>query len=164
MVFIKELLPNPAGKDTAGEWLTLVNDGTGAVNLHGWSIKDASGKQFTLGDQILLPHEEVKLPYSLTRVNLNNDGDTITLWNAAAQKTDELSYGPVGEEEIVVSSKVVPPAEADQSIDASPLAAQAFTGRAITAKEISPFFLAFGLALAFAILATILTKKLIRPE
>ena len=46
MIIIKEVLPNPVGQDTTGEWLTLLNDGSEAVNLRGWSVKDASGKKF----------------------------------------------------------------------------------------------------------------------
>lgn len=164
MVFIKELLPNPAGKDTAGEWLALFNDGNKAVSLHGWSLKDAGGKKFTIGAESLPPNQELKLPYSLTRINLNNDGDTVTLYDAQGAPVDEVSYGQVAEEEIVVSSKVVPPVESQQSIDTSPLAAQAFTGTTISAGTINPLLIALGLALTFSIGTAILTKKLINPK
>lgn len=164
MVFIKELLPNPVGKDTAGEWLALFNDGSDAINLRGWSLKDAGGKKFTIGAESLPPNQELKLPYSLTRINLNNDGDTVTLYNAQGALVDEVSYGQVAEEEIIVSSKVAPPALPQQSIDASPLAAQAFTGTTISAGAVNPLLIALGLALAFGIGTAILTKKLINPK
>ncbi|MBI2594673.1 MAG: lamin tail domain-containing protein [Candidatus Colwellbacteria bacterium] len=161
MVYFKELLPNPAGKDTVGELITLFNDGSETIGLQGWVIKDASGKKFIFGDQTILPNQELKLPYSLTRINLNNDGDTLALWNAAGEKVDELNYGQVGEEEIVSSSKITPPAETGQLIDASPLAAKAFTGQVISPEVINPLLIALGLALAFGIGTAILTKKLI---
>ena len=164
MVFIKEALPNPAGKDTAGEWIKIFNDGEAPVNLSGWALKDTSGKKFTFGNETILPNQELKLPYSATRINLNNDGDTITLWNAAGKKTDEITYGQASEEEIVVSSKIALPAESQQSIEDSPLAAQAFTGTTISAGAVSPLLIALGLALAFGIGTAILTKKLIHPE
>src|SRR3989344_8145152 len=103
MIIIKEVLPNPVGQDTTGEWRTLLNDGSEAVNLRGWSLKDTSGKKFIFGNETILPDQELKLPHSATRINLNNDGDTITLWNAAGEKTDEITYGQASEEEIVVS-------------------------------------------------------------
>src|SRR3972149_8974559 len=137
MVIIKEVLPNPAGKDTAGEWIGIFNEGVSAVNLSSWSLKDTSGKKFIFGNETILPNQELKFPYSLTRINLNNDGDTITLWNAAGEETDEITYGQVSEEEIVVSSKIASPAESQQSIDTSSLAAQAFPGQTITSNEIN---------------------------
>lgn len=164
MVIIKEVLPNPAGKDTDGEWIGIFNDGTSSVNLSGWSLKDTSGKKFIFGNETILPDQGLKLPYSLTRINLNNDGDTVTLWDVVGEKTDELTYGQVSEEEIVVSSKVAPPMEPQQSIDAFPLAAQAFTGTTISAGAVSPLLIALGFALAFGIGTAILTKKLINPD
>jgi len=164
MVIIKEALPNPAGKDAAGEWIGIFNDGASSVNLSGWSLKDASGKKFIFGDQTILPNQELKLPYSATRINLNNDGDTVTLWNAAGEKADELTYGQVSEEEVVGSSKVAPPVLPQQSINTSPLAAQAFTGTTISAEQFNPLLIALGVAFAFSIGTAILTKKLINPE
>ena len=164
MVFIKEVLPNPAGKDTAGEWIGIFNDGESLVNLSGWSLKDTSGKKFIFGNETILPNQELKLPYSLTRINLNNDGNTVTLWSAAGEKADEIIYGQVSEEEIVVSSKIALPAEPQQSIDASPLAAQTVNGGIISAETINPLLIALGLALAFGIGTAILSKRLIHPE
>ncbi len=161
MIVIKEVLPNPAGKDAAGEWIGIFNDGASSVNLSGWSLKDASGKKFIFGNETILPNQELKLPYSLTRINLNNDGDTITLWNVAGENADEITYGQVGEEEIVSSSKITPPAEPQQLVETSPLTAQAFTGSAISADAISSLLFALGLALAFGIGTAILVKKLL---
>lgn len=163
MVYIKELVPNPAGKDTIGEWVKVFNNGETSVNLSGWSLKDASGKKFVFGDQTILSHQELKLPYSLTRITLNNDGDTITLWNATGEQVDELSYGQVGEEEIVSSSKITPtPTNSNQIVNnPSPLQARAFTGQSITAEDFNPLLLSLGLAIFAGILAAALTKKLL---
>lgn len=164
MIIIKEVLPNPAGKDADGEWIGIFNNGDAPANLSGWSLKDASGKKFIFGNQMLPPNQELKLSYSATRINLNNDGDTVTLWSAAGEKIDELTYGQVSEEEIVVSSKIAPPALPQQSIEDSPLTAQAFTGTTISAEQISPLMIALGVALAFGVGTAILIKKLINPE
>lgn len=164
MVIIKEVLPNPTGKDTAGEWIKIFNDGASSVNLSGWSLKDTSGKKITFGNETILPNQELKLPYSATRINLNNDGDIITLWNAAGEKVDEITYGQVSEEEIVISSKIALPTESQQPIEDSPLIAQAFTGTTISAEAVDSFLIAFGLALVFGIGTAILAKKLIQSE
>lgn len=159
MVFIKELLPNPAGSDAAGEWIALLNDGEEATSLRGWTLQDSSGKKFIFGDQVIGSGSELKLPHSLTKIPLNNDGDTIVLRDATEAKIDELSYGRVSEEEIVSSPKIAP--SENQALTASPLAAEAFTGSKITANEVSPLLIAFGLALAFGVAAAYLTKKLL---
>ena len=165
MVFIKELVPNPAGKDTLGEWLALLNDGVEAVNLRGWSIKDASGKKFIFGAETLLPHQELKLPYSLTRINLNNDGDIISLYNSTGTLVDAIDYsGPVAEEEVIISSKLTPISSLEQSMEPLALEAQAISSQTITAKEISPVLIAFGLALVAGLGAALLTKKLMETD
>lgn len=160
MVIIKELLPNPIGKDAAGEWITLLNDGDAEANLRGWSVKDASNKKFVFGSETLLAGQELKLPYSLTRITLNNDGDTVSLWDERGSKVDELSYGQVSEEEVVVSAKIASVAE-PQQLAASALAAQEFAGSKITGEAINPLLIALGVALTFGIVAAILTKKLL---
>lgn len=160
MIIIKELLPNPAGKDTAGEWISLLNNGEEAVNLRDWSLTDTSNKKFIFGNETILPNQELKFPYSLTRITLNNDSDTVSLWDGVGRKIDELSYGQAGEEEVVVSAKLTPPVETQQLI-ASPLAAQEFAGSKISSEVLNPLLVALGLALAFGFAAAYLTKKLL---
>lgn len=41
---LNEVLANPSGPEKAGEWIELVNDGTTAVDLEGWSLEDAGRK------------------------------------------------------------------------------------------------------------------------
>jgi hypothetical protein len=41
-VFINEVLANEPGSDTAGEFVELVNSGTTAVDLSGWTISDGA--------------------------------------------------------------------------------------------------------------------------
>jgi hypothetical protein len=89
---IKEFLPNPAGKDQDGEYITLENTGTVGVNLDGWKLKDASGKTYTIRGKTLSAGEELTLPYKTTRISLNNTSETVQLVNAAGALVDELSF------------------------------------------------------------------------
>ncbi|MBI2010856.1 MAG: lamin tail domain-containing protein [Candidatus Colwellbacteria bacterium] len=106
MPYFKEVLPNPVGRDTEAEWVKLINDSDSLVNLLGWRFNDASGKTFNLSGTIS-PQEELILPYSLTRISLNNDGDKLVLINPQGKVADELSYGQVGEDEIIVAPRYV---------------------------------------------------------
>lgn len=106
MLYFKEVLPNPVGRDVEGEWVKLINDGASSINLSGWRLEDASGKSFNVSGTIGRG-EELKFPYSLTHISLNNDGDRLLLINPQGEIADELSYGQVGEDEIVVAPRFV---------------------------------------------------------
>lgn len=90
-MIIKEFLPNPVGDDKEGEYIKLLNDGNKQINLSGWSVKDASGKTFRLSG-FLDAGQELVLPYSQTKIALNNDGEQVLLHDAAGNLVDELSY------------------------------------------------------------------------
>ena len=71
MVLISEWLPNPAGKDTEGEWVELWNGGPQPVNLHGWVLQGGREKKFSLtgktigaGEYLLVKKPELKLKMS----------------------------------------------------------------------------------------------------
>jgi hypothetical protein len=90
-MIIKEFLPNPIGKDTEGEYIKLLNNTSETAKLDGWKITDLSGKTYTLKGG-LGADEELILPYSVTKIALNNDGETLFLYNADNVLIDELSY------------------------------------------------------------------------
>lgn len=105
MIYIKELLPNPAGKDAAGEWIKLFNDSSSPVSLNGWSLKDASGKVFRLNGQTIPASGDLNLPYSETRISLNNDTDSIYIFDSAGKQIDKLSYNGIAEAQTVTAAK-----------------------------------------------------------
>lgn len=82
-MLISEFLPNPEGKDTAGEFIELLNNGAQPVLLTGWKIKDASGKTFTIKNVTLGPGEYKSFPYSATKITINNDKETLSLYDAS---------------------------------------------------------------------------------
>ncbi len=106
MVYFKEILPNPAGDDTSGEWIKLVNPGEEDINLSGWVIKDAGGKAYSL--TTLAPkNTEIVLPRSLTGIALNNNGDTLYLLSASGETVDSISYTEASDDEIIIASRFV---------------------------------------------------------
>lgn len=102
MVLIKEFLPNPVGKDADGEYIKIFNDGDKAVILNGWSVKDASGKTFSLSGS-LDNGKELSLFYSQTKISLNNNGETIFLYDSAGKLVNELSYTGQAEEGHIIT-------------------------------------------------------------
>ena len=89
-MIIQEFLPNPAGSDKDGEYIKLFNDGA-AVSLNGWSVKNLSGKTYKL-EGSLGAGENLILPYSKTKIALNNSGETIFLYNNYGNLVDSLGY------------------------------------------------------------------------
>lgn len=97
---IKEFLPNPIGNDKDEEYILLFNDGA-SVSLGGWKIADAAGKEFFLKGN-LESGQELRLPYSETKISLNNNGEKIFLYDTAGSLIDELSYsGRASEGQII---------------------------------------------------------------
>lgn len=81
MIFISEVFPNPAGKDTDGEWIELYNSGNTLVSLAGYGIRDASGKKFLFTHDVIPSQGFLTLPYSRTKISLNNSSETLTLFS-----------------------------------------------------------------------------------
>jgi hypothetical protein len=104
-MLIKEILPNPVGKDAEGEYIKLFNDSREAVLLNGWSLKDASGKVYKLAGS-LKAGQELVLPYFQTKIALNNNGEQILLYDPAGKLIDELSYsGQASEGKIIFNDQ-----------------------------------------------------------
>lgn len=55
-----ELLPNPAGDDTLGEYIQIRNLGCDTLDIGGYTLSDASGKLYTLpSGTMIASHETV---------------------------------------------------------------------------------------------------------
>jgi len=91
-VFISELLPNPLGSDATGEWIELYNQGDQTIFLAGWSLMDASGKKFTFADGHIASGNFFIITRPTTKISLNNDSDTITLFDANGVVVDTFAY------------------------------------------------------------------------
>ncbi|MBT9171304.1 MAG: hypothetical protein DDT18_01678 [Actinobacteria bacterium] len=91
-MIIYEFLPNPVGKDIDGEWIKLFNDADVAVNLDGWQIKDASGKIFSFKQAAINSGEYLTFNYKTTKIFLNNNGETLFLYDASGNLVDKAEY------------------------------------------------------------------------
>ena len=97
-MIIHSLLPNPVGNDREGEWIKILNNETGVVNLGGWRLETTRGKLYKLDDFNLNPGQDLVLTYGDLRFNLRNGGDELSLFNADGNLADVFEYaGPVVE-------------------------------------------------------------------
>ncbi len=102
-IIINEFLPDPEGYDDApipnGEWIELFNQGSQEVDLEGFVINDNYGNGLsisntnTIGTTIIEPNSFLVIYRNQDgKLELNNDGDKITLYNPSNNIIDEVSY------------------------------------------------------------------------
>jgi hypothetical protein len=102
-VFINEIMPDPVGADSEGEYLELYNAGGEAVDLEGWKIGVGGGTSKTLGDQIklssyLIPAGGFLVVYRKDSHSvLSNGGDTVVLLSPDNITMDTVAYSEVDE-------------------------------------------------------------------
>jgi len=87
-IFINEILPNPEGKDTEGEFIELYNNGE-QMSLKGWRLEDKSGKKFDLSGQIIKEKDFLVLFYNQTKITINNKDEIIYLYKNG-QEVDRI--------------------------------------------------------------------------
>jgi len=107
-VIINEVLYDPTGDETAGEWVELYNAGTVPASLAGWELRDGASSDllppFTLdpgefvvvgaagGDAASLGVPHVGVPGRIGN-GLGNDGDALVLIDGTGVVQDALSWG-----------------------------------------------------------------------
>ncbi|NMO19317.1 endonuclease [Pyxidicoccus fallax] len=108
-VIINEVLINEPGSDVNGEFVELVNVGTAAVDLSGWTVSDAALSRHTFPSGTTLAAGEVLVVFggasgipagtpgavaaSTGSLGLSNSGDTVTLKNATGTAVDTATLG-----------------------------------------------------------------------
>ncbi|MDP3953280.1 MAG: lamin tail domain-containing protein [bacterium] len=163
MILIKELLPNPTGSDEKGEWIRLINDGDESASSKGLSLADESGKTFSLSAvEPIAPGETVELGRPLTKITLNNDGDTVFLRASNGEVIDELTYARnISEGEIVTADKFIPQAPAAAN---SLPSRQAGFGATDYSPGLAPVAVGLMLALVAGALAWYVVGKIYQEE
>jgi beta-lactamase superfamily II metal-dependent hydrolase/chitodextrinase len=107
-VIINEILANEPNSTTAGEFVELVNVGSGSANIGGWTISDATSVRHTFaanttlaaGRAIVVYGASSGIPRRLTNavaastgtLSLNNTTDTVTLRNSSGATVDSFAY------------------------------------------------------------------------
>lgn len=89
-VRIVSALVNPRGRDVGQEVVTLLNVSPHDVNLAGWTLADQANGRHPLDGLLAAGH--VRQETLSGRMRLNNDGDTITLFDAADGLVDQVWY------------------------------------------------------------------------
>lgn len=162
MIYIKEVLPNPVGRDTEGEWIKLINKGNESVNLNGWYIKDESGKTFNLVGKKINPFSEIILGSAETKISLNNTSDLVVLYNSDGKVMDKLVYEEVNEGEIIIA-KVFQEEKSDKSQVA--ITPQILKNTPININyEWWPLFLGITLSIVMGVVGGLVFKKINTPS
>lgn len=93
-IVINELLPDPVGSDTTGEFIELKNTGSTAVELAGWQLDDAAGGStpFTITAGTLGVGAIRSLSRPETKLALNNGGDTVRVLDPTGAVKASFSY------------------------------------------------------------------------
>jgi len=159
MVYIKELLPNPEGKDAGAEWIRIVNDGPEEVSLNGWSVSDASNNTYKIGPISIKPNEVIELGIDVTKISLNNGGDKITLYNQTGEEVDTLGYTEtVLEGDIVLSPRLI------DYESAGGLSASVIDSGSLIPQNTNMLLVGISIGLTFAVLFIYLSKHLMYPD
>ncbi|MCY1016206.1 lamin tail domain-containing protein [Pyxidicoccus sp. MSG2] len=113
-VIVNEVMVNEPGSDVTGEFVEVVNVGTGSADLSGWTVSDSasvrhtfpSGTSLAAGGVVVVFGGSAGIPSgtpgavvaSTGTLGLSNSGDTVTLKNASGTAVDTatLSSGVSG--------------------------------------------------------------------
>ncbi len=99
LILISEIFPNPAGRDDQ-EFIELFNPNPFEIDLSGWTLKDESksGKFKIKNNTIVEAQEYIVFTKSDTKINLNNNSDSIYLMGPDEDLIDKISYDKAKEE------------------------------------------------------------------
>ena len=88
---MKEVLPNTSD-DANQEYVDIMNTGCTPLSLSGYTLEDASMKRFTLSDITLWPGETTRLDRPMTKIILNNEDETLRLYDSIGTIIDSWSW------------------------------------------------------------------------
>lgn len=91
---LNEVYPNTEGDDETEEFVEVINTGESSINPDGWTIEDASGKQYLIeADSSLNPGAILAIERTESKIALNNSGgEAVTLIAPDGNKIDQLKY------------------------------------------------------------------------
>lgn len=105
-IIINELLPNPKGSDTQGEYLEIKNLSANQIDLKDWVLTNSAGTKFKIKDGVILANGFLLLKRSTSNISLKNTGEEIVkLMNPAGTTVDQVKYLGSVEEDTSYSRK-----------------------------------------------------------
>ncbi len=97
-IVISELLPDPVGSDTAGEFVELRNVGTSDLDFSGWRLANGTGKSVPLPSVTIGAGAYYSFVYAETKLALVNSGMALSLIDPDGAAVDAVTYaGPAKE-------------------------------------------------------------------
>lgn len=100
-IIINEIMANPSGDETTGEWIEFFNNSSGKVNLKGWILEDMAGtihKYIIDEDLWINPYGYLLIYRSQSGITLNNDSDGVRLYQPNGKLLVETSFLKGGKE------------------------------------------------------------------
>lgn len=99
-IILSEILARP--RDSDEEFIELYNKGDGDVDITNWSLQDGAGKKFTVttesvGATTIKGKSFLVVAQSVSKLYLNNDGDSVTLFASDGTQHDSTTF-PSSEE------------------------------------------------------------------
>lgn len=94
-ILFNEILASPLGPDETEEWIEITNQNNFEVEISGWQITDSVGKptKYTFPEDAKIEAKGfLILKRPLTKIVLQNKGDTLTLWQPNLKIADTVSY------------------------------------------------------------------------
>ncbi|MFA6428582.1 MAG: lamin tail domain-containing protein [Candidatus Buchananbacteria bacterium] len=94
---LNELLANPLGDDSQTEFIELKNNGQNPIDLAGWRLQNTAKNLFilstsTLSTTTLAAGKFLTIYRSLSQLALDNNGDTIKLYDVKNHLIDSFNY------------------------------------------------------------------------
>lgn len=105
-MIINRFLPNPVGPDKTGEWIEILNNSGEVINLADWQIKDLSGKSYVFKSGELKSGESFRFNYETSKIALNNNGETLFLYDPNGALASKLTFSGIAEEGRIISQKI----------------------------------------------------------
>ncbi|MFA5052001.1 MAG: lamin tail domain-containing protein [Patescibacteria group bacterium] len=97
-VFINEALPSCAGPDDACEFVELVNNDDHPIQLAGWSLTDQKTIYYFSDSAVIDVGEFLVIDHQMSKITLNNTGDTLYLIDPAKAIVHGVTYGKAKED------------------------------------------------------------------
>ena len=91
-IIINEIFPDPAGPDTAAEFIEIKNVSAKDVDLTNWKITNYAKQAFIIPSLKMMPRSIVVFHRTQTQLALNNSKDKITLYNTSGRIIDQVEY------------------------------------------------------------------------
>ena len=101
-ILISEILPNPKGAEKDGEWIELYNKGEKDVNLGNWYLitDSKNAKKYIFSDQDTIKSKTyLIIKRAESKIALNNNGDTLYLYNFDEDIQNQVKYDKTIENE-----------------------------------------------------------------